>query len=46
MNKTNLLMTFALFAVLSTGIVYAGTSGPSPIPLPPNFQITSHPILL
>lgn len=46
MNKTNLLMAFALFTVLSTGIVYAGTSGPSPIPLPPNFQITSQPILL
>lgn len=46
MNKINLLMTFALFAVLSAGIVYAGTNGPSPVPLPPNFQVTSQPILL
>ncbi len=46
MNKTNIIMTLAMFAMLSTGIAYAGTSGPAPVPLPPNFQIIAKPILL
>ena len=46
MNKTSMLLAMAVMAtVLATG-AFAGTSGPSPVPPPPNFQISTNSIIL
>ncbi|MGI0100506.1 MAG: hypothetical protein ACREBH_02185 [Candidatus Micrarchaeaceae archaeon] len=46
MNRTNIIGILLLLVALSAGIMYAGTSGPSPIPPPPNFQISTNMITL
>jgi hypothetical protein len=46
MRKISFTVFLLLFAVFSSGLAYAGTSGPSPIPPPPNFQISTNVVTL
>ncbi len=44
--KTNLLKLLLLFVIVAPVVAFAGTSGPSPIPPPPNFQISTNTLTL
>lgn len=40
--KTGIYLTVLLAAIIATGVASAGTSGPSPIPNPPTFTVSSN----
>ena len=46
MKQTSMIGIVLLLTVMTSGLVFAGTSGPSPIPPPPNFQISTNVITL
>ncbi len=46
MNRINIIGIFILVAVFSATVAYAGTSGPTPVPPPPNFQVSTNVITL
>ncbi|MDE1870847.1 MAG: hypothetical protein KGI06_01250 [Candidatus Micrarchaeota archaeon] len=46
MNRLNIFGIMVLAVMLTVGFAFAGTSGPAPIPPPPNFQISTNVITL
>ncbi len=44
--RTNLLKLILLFVIMAPVVAFAGVSGPSPIPPPPNFQLSTTVITL
>jgi hypothetical protein len=45
-TQFNLIGFLLLFSIMAPAIAFAGTSGPSPVPPPPNFQISTNTVTL